>query len=134
MSPLLCGTKQKQKVMKKSELVKFVETVEQQFNQNKHIIIEGYEEYLKNGDTYEHKTMCIESWGVAMIGTNNEHLSHLPFKELYNFINSFRGFAQTRPHYAFEQKPDCYIEYYTDNFLIQSENLGVKKLLNTLQD
>ena len=120
--------------MTKKELNQFVEMVEKQFNQNKDIIIEGYQEYLKNGDTYEHKTMCIESWGVAMIGANNEHISHLPFKELYNFINSFKGFAQTRPHYAFEQKPDCYIEYYTDNFLIQSENLGVKKLLNTLQD
>lgn len=119
--------------MKKSELKKFVEFVEQQFNENKHIIIEGYEEYLENGDTYEHKTMCIESWGVAMIGTHNEHLSHLPFKELYNFINSFKGFAQTRPHYAFDQKPDCYIEYYTDNFLQQTESWGIKKVLEALQ-
>jgi len=120
--------------MKKSELVKFVEMVEEQFNSNKEIIIEGYEQYLKDGDTPEHATMCIESFGVVMIETNNKDIKELPFAELYNFINSFRRFAKTRPHYGFDQKPDCYIEYYTDNFLIQSEKLGVKKLLKTLQD
>jgi hypothetical protein len=120
--------------MKKKELVKFVEIVESQFNTNKQMIIEGYEVYLKECDDLGHKTMCIESWGVAMIGTNNEKLKHLPFKELYNFINSFRDFAKSRPLYAFDQKPNCYIEYYTDNFLLQTESFGIEKVLEALKD
>lgn len=122
------------KSMKKTELKKFIKFVEEQFNSNKEIIIDGYEQYLKDSWDTQHKTICIESWGVAMIGTHNKNLSHLPFTELYNFINSFREFAKDRPQYAFDQKPDCYIEYYTDNFLLQVESFGVKKILTALKD
>lgn len=118
--------------MKKTELKKFVEIVEQQFNTNKEIIIDGYEQYLKECYDLGYKTMCIESWGVAMIGTNNENLNHLPFKELYNFINSYRSYMIDRHNHIFKQKHECDITFYTDNFLVQAEGLGTKKLLKSL--
>jgi hypothetical protein len=118
--------------MKKKELEKFIEIVEEQFNSNKEIIIEGYEQYLKDSFDMQHKTLCIESWGLAMIGTHNENLNHLPFKELYNFIHSYRSYMIERHNNIFKQKPECNIEFYTDNFLIQADGLGVNKLLKSL--
>lgn len=121
--------------MTKKELKKFVEVVETQFNNNKNQIIDGYEQYLSEAYDKQYKTLCIESFGVVMVAEHNKELGYDDaFKCLYNFIHSFRGFAKTRPQYAFDQKPECSIEYYTDNLLMQCESLGVKKVLEALID
>ena len=116
--------------MTKKELKQFVEMVEEQFNDNKEIIIEGYEQYLNDCDDNEYSTMCIESFGIGMIEVSNQHVKHLPFKQLYNFINKFRVWAKDRPDNIFTEKTDCKIEFYTDNFLQLSDSVGVSKLLN----
>lgn len=119
--------------MTKKELKQFVEMVEEQFNTNKELIIDGYAEYLKDCDDDNYKTSCIESFGVVMIAEGADADLQVPFEVLYNFINSFREFAKEKPTYAFEQKPEYCIEYYTDNFLQLAEMKGVKRLFNKLK-
>jgi hypothetical protein len=117
--------------MKKKELEQFINKVEDQFKKNKQIIIDGYQQYLKDVED-PYKTICIESFGVAMIGEYNTVVDKLPFKLLYNFIESYRNYMIDRHPETFRQKPECYVEFYTDNFLIQMEGLGYKKMEKSL--
>jgi hypothetical protein len=99
--------------MRKAQLKQFVEMIEQQFNSNKQIIIEQYVEHL-NGASDKFKTPCIESYAVAGIQVHNDpkgDLNELPFRMLYNFINSYRSYMMERHPETFKQKPECILNF-----------------------
>ena len=90
--------------MKKTELIKFIEIVEEQFKDYQEEIIAGYKEYLQDSED-SYRTICVEAFGIAALGEWGKGLPNNElYKPLYNFINSYRSYMIERHNNIFKQK------------------------------
>ena len=116
--------------MKKQELKQFIDFVINQFNENKSSIILNYTDYFENADYGEYgpKMVSIEGWGVAMIDHHNKDMSHMPFRELYDFIEVVNQFRRDVPNDGLVKNSDCDIEFYGKLFLEMVDKINEEEL------